>query len=72
MDDTQLDRIKKGDQLFSIDQQPYLQGYLAVSMLYGYIQWGLTLPQKPILTGPAVISADNVDTAIAGAAAGVR
>jgi simple sugar transport system substrate-binding protein len=72
MDDTQLERIKGGDQLFSIDQQPYLQGYLAVSMLSGYIQWGLTLPQKPILTGPAVISADNVDTAIAGAAAGVR
>jgi simple sugar transport system substrate-binding protein len=72
MDDTQLERIKNGDQLFSIDQQPYLQGYLAVSMLSGYIQWGLTLPQKPTLTGPAVISADNVDTAIAGAAAGVR
>jgi simple sugar transport system substrate-binding protein len=72
MDDTQLERVKNGDQLFCIDQQPYLQGYLAVSALYGYIQWGLELPQKPILTGPAVISADNVDTAIAGAAAGVR
>jgi simple sugar transport system substrate-binding protein len=72
MDDTQLGRIKKGDQLFSIDQQPYLQGYLAVSALYGYIRWGLELPQKPILTGPAVISKDNVESAIAGAAAGVR
>ena len=30
MDETQLDRIKEGKQLFSIDQQPYLQGYLAV------------------------------------------
>jgi simple sugar transport system substrate-binding protein len=72
MDDTQLGRIKKGDQLFSIDQQPYLQGYLAVSALYGYIRWGLELPQKPILTGPAVISKDNVESAIAGAKAGVR
>ena len=72
MDDTQLKRIKDGDQLFSIDQQPYLQGFLAVSMLYGYIEWGLDLPSRPTLTGPAVISADNVDTAIAGAAAGVR
>ena len=72
MDDTQLSRIKSGDQLFSIDQQPYLQGFLAVSMLYGYIEWGLELPTKPTLTGPAVISADNVDTAIAGAKAGVR
>ena len=72
MDDTQLDRIKKGEQLFSIDQQPYLQGYLAVSALYGYIKWGLELPQKPILTGPAIISEANVETAIAGSAAGVR
>ena len=29
---TQLERIKAGKQLFAIDQQPYLQGYLAVSM----------------------------------------
>jgi simple sugar transport system substrate-binding protein len=72
MDDEQLGRIKKGDQLFSIDQQPYMQGYLAVSALYGYIKWGLELPQKPILTGPAIISKDNVATAIAGSAAGVR
>lgn len=72
MDDTQLDRIKNDKQLFSIDQQPYMQGYLAVSALYAYIQWGLELPQRPILTGPAIINKDNVDTAIAGAAAGVR
>jgi simple sugar transport system substrate-binding protein len=72
MDTTQLDRIKGGTQLFSIDQQPYMQGYLAVSMAFGYVQYGLNLPQKPILTGPAIISKDNVDSAIAGAKAGVR
>jgi simple sugar transport system substrate-binding protein len=72
MDTTQLDRIKAGTQLFSIDQQPYMQGYLAVSALYAYIEWGIELPQKPILTGPAIISKDNVASAIAGAAAGVR
>ena len=72
MDDTQLDRIKNDKQLFSIDQQPYMQGFLAVSALYAYIQWGIELPQKPILTGPAIISKDNVETAIAGSAAGVR
>lgn len=72
LDPTQLDRIKGGTQLFAIDQQPYMQGYLAVSMLYDYINWGLELPQKPILTGPAIINADNVDTVLAGAEAGVR
>jgi simple sugar transport system substrate-binding protein len=72
MDENQLNRIKDGKQLFCIDQQPYMQGYLAVSMAYGYVQYGLDLPQRPILTGPAIISADNVDSAVAGAAAGVR
>ena len=72
MDENQLDRIKSGDELFCIDQQPYMQGYLAVSMAFGYVQYGLNLPQRPLLTGPAIINADNVDSAIAGAAAGVR
>jgi simple sugar transport system substrate-binding protein len=72
MDETQLNRIKDGDELFCIDQQPYMQGYLAVSTLFAYIQYGLELPQPPLLTGPPIISADNVDTAIAGAEAGVR
>jgi simple sugar transport system substrate-binding protein len=72
MDDKQLTRIKEGKQLFCIDQQPYLQGYLAVSQAYGYIAYGLKLPQSSLLTGPAVINADNVDQAIAGAKAGVR
>ncbi len=72
MDESQLNRIKAGKQLFSIDQQPYMQGYLSVSMAQGYIKYGLDLPQKPLLTGPAIISKDNVDSAIAGAKAGVR
>ena len=68
----QLKRIGAGTQLFAIDQQPYMQGYLAVSMLNGYSQWGLKLPQRPLLTGPAIISKDNIDTVVAGADAGVR
>ncbi len=72
LDENQLARISEGKQLFAIDQQPYMQGYLAVSMLNGYTQWGLNLPQRPILTGPAIISADNVDAVLSGAAAGVR
>ena len=72
VDDTQLSRIKSGKQLFSIDQQPYLQGYLAVSQAFGYGAYGLKLPQSPILTGPLVINAGNVQQALAGAQAGVR
>ena len=72
MDTTQLDRIQAGKQLFSIDQQPYMQGFLAVALANSYVKYGLKLPQNPILTGPAVISKDNVAAAIAGAKEGVR
>jgi simple sugar transport system substrate-binding protein len=72
MDETGLDRIKDGSQLFVIDQQPYLQGYIAVSLLNGFVNYGLDLPTKPILTGPGIVNKDNVDTTIAGAQAGAR
>jgi simple sugar transport system substrate-binding protein len=69
---TRLTRIKDGKQLFAIDQQPYLQGYLAVSLLNGFVNYGLDLPTKPVLTGPGIVSRDNVDATLAGAAAGAR
>jgi simple sugar transport system substrate-binding protein len=72
MDEATLQRIKGGTQLFAIDQQPYLQGYLAVSLLNGLVNFGLDLPTKPILTGPGIVSAANVDATLAGASAGVR
>ena len=72
MDETGLQRIKDGTQLFSIDQQPYLQGYLAVSLLNGFVNYGLDLPTKPVLTGPGIVDAANVDATMGGAAAGAR
>jgi ABC-type sugar transport system substrate-binding protein len=61
MNQTNLDRIKSGAQLFSIDQQPYLQGFLAVSLLDNHVNFGTELPTKPVLTGPAIVDASNVD-----------
>lgn len=72
MDPTNLQRIKDGTQQFCIDQQPYMQGYLAVSMLNGYVQYGLKVPTAPILTGPGIVDASNVAATMAGAAAGAR
>jgi simple sugar transport system substrate-binding protein len=72
IDPTNLQRIKAGTQLFCIDQQPYLQGYLAVSMLNAYVQYGLKVASTPILTGPGIVDASNVDATVAGAAAGAR
>lgn len=72
MDSTNLQRIKDGTQLFCIDQQPYMQGYLAVSMLNSYVKYGLRVPTNPILTGPGIVDGSNVEATIAGAAAGAR
>jgi simple sugar transport system substrate-binding protein len=67
-----LDRIKGGTQVFSIDQQPFAQGYYAVSNAFQLAAYGIYLPQSPLLTGPAIIDSANVDLAISGTAAGVR
>lgn len=67
-----LDRIKEGTQLFSIDQQPYLQSYLAVSLLASSIDFGTALPTNPVLTGPGIVDASNVEATLAGVAAGAR
>lgn len=72
MDDASLQRIKDGTQLFAIDQQPYLQGYLAVSLLNAHVKFGLDLPTKPVLTGPGIVDASNVDATLLGVAAGAR
>lgn len=72
MDETTLQRIKDGSQLFAIDQQPYLQGFLAVSLLNSYVNFGLDLPTKPILTGPGIVDTSNVDATLKGVAAGAR
>lgn len=72
MNTTVLDHIKSGKILFAVDQQPYLMGYLATAFLQQNIQYGIDLPMKPVFTGPGIVNAENVDAAIAGAAAGRR
>jgi len=72
MDETGLQRIKDGSQMFAVDQQPYLQGFLAVSLLNGFVSYGLDLPTRPVLTGPGIVDASNVDATLKGAAAGAR
>lgn len=72
MNQAGLDRIKGGTQLFSIDQQPYLQSYLAVSLLASHIDFGTDLPVFPVLTGPGIVDASNIDATLAGVAKGAR
>jgi simple sugar transport system substrate-binding protein len=53
--------IESGDILFSVDQQPYVQGYMAVTSLW------LNLTNRndiggggPVLTGPSVVDSSNI------------
>ncbi|MEU8587666.1 sugar ABC transporter substrate-binding protein [Streptomyces sp. NPDC048664] len=66
--------IKKGDIQFAVDQQPYLQGYLAVDSLWLYKNNGNYSGggEQPVLTGPAFVDKANVDTIAAFAAKGTR
>lgn len=70
--ETTLSRIKDGKQAFAIDQQPYLQSLLAVTLLASSIDFGTALPTAPVLTGPGIIDAGNVDATIAGVKVGAR
>lgn len=71
-DETILANIQSGTQLCAIDQQGYLQGYLAVSILNGYVNYGLTVPTREILTGPGIIDLSNVEATLAGVSEGTR
>jgi len=71
-DQSILNNIKQGTQACAIDQQGYLQGYLAVSILNGRVNYGLSVPTREILTGPGIVDAENVDATLAGVAAGTR
>lgn len=66
-----IDAIKAGTLLGTIDQQQYLQGYLAVEFLYFHKTRGFTLG-GPVLTGPAVIDSSNADLVAENVAAGYR
>ncbi len=67
-----LDRIEAGTQTMAIDQQPYLQGFLAVSTLFAHLAFGTEVVTEPVLTGPAIVDASNIGSALAGVALGAR
>lgn len=67
-----LDRIKGGTQGFAIDQQPYLQSLLAVTLLASAIDFGTDLPTAPLLTGPSIVDKSNIEATLTGVAKGAR
>ncbi|GHH91926.1 sugar ABC transporter substrate-binding protein [Streptomyces capillispiralis] len=65
-----VDAVRAGDVQFAVDQQPYLQGYLAVDALWLYRSNGNVSGGgvAPVLTGPAFVTKTNA-TAVSGFAA---
>jgi len=51
--------IKDGTVLVTISQQPYMQGFLPIQVLYHYVAYGIQ-PPPLIPTGPAVVDFDAV------------
>jgi simple sugar transport system substrate-binding protein len=57
-----VDAIKDGKVGWAIDQQPFVQGYLAIDSLWLYLNNGNVIGGgQPTLTGPAFIDKSNID-----------
>jgi len=67
-----LAQIDAGTQACAVDQQGYQQGYYAVSILNGYVNYGLNIPTREILTGPGVVDKANIKATMAGTKQGTR
>ncbi|WP_029112739.1 substrate-binding domain-containing protein [Mycobacterium sp. URHB0044] len=68
-----VDAINAGDVQWAVDQQPFLQGYLAVDSLWLYLTNGNIIGGgKPTLTGPAFIDKTNIDAVAEYAKNGTR
>ncbi len=67
-----LAQIDAGTQACAIDQQGYQQGFYAVSILNGYVNYGLSIATREILTGPGVVDAKNIKATLLGAKEGTR
>lgn len=72
MNEAGLSRIGDGSQAFAIDQQPYLQGLLATLLLASAIDFGTDLPTFPVLTGPGIVDASNIEATLIGVEKGAR
>jgi simple sugar transport system substrate-binding protein len=68
-----VEAIQAGDVVWAVDQQPFLQGYLAIDSLWLYINnKNLIGGGQPTLTGPSFIDQSNIDAVAELAKAGTR
>jgi simple sugar transport system substrate-binding protein len=68
-----VDAIQAGKVQWAVDQQPFLQGYLAIDSLWLYLNNRNTIGGgQPVLTGPAFIDKSNIDAIATYAKNGTR
>ncbi len=68
-----IDQIAQGKIQWAVDQQPYVEGYESVDMLWLYIKNGDTVGGGgPVLTGPFFVNKDNAAAVAKYAKAGTR
>ncbi|MEU9186756.1 substrate-binding domain-containing protein [Streptomyces sp. NPDC048484] len=74
LNDDIVKSVQSGDVQFAVDQQPYLQGYLAVDAFWLYETNGNFSGggEAPVLTGPAFVTKENVSSVAGFAADGTR
>ncbi len=65
--------IVDGKVIFTVDQQPWLQGYMSVDALWQNKLGGFKLGGgKPVLTGPAIVDKSNASDVLKFAQQGIR
>jgi simple sugar transport system substrate-binding protein len=65
--------LQDGSLGFAVDQQPYLQGYEAIDLLWLYRYNGDTLGGgQPVLTGPQIVTKDDASALLAYTKRGTR
>ena len=67
-----LEAIERGDMLFAIDSQQYMQGYLPIVLLTLYATNLNTIANPVLMTGPGFVTQENAAQVIELAAAGTR
>ncbi|MGQ5605477.1 substrate-binding domain-containing protein [Streptomyces sp. EKS3.2] len=74
LDEELIAAVERGDVRFAVDQQPYLQGYLAVDAFWLYRTNGNVSGGgvAPVLTGPAFVTRSDADAVAGFAADGTR
>lgn len=68
-----VNAIKSGNVQFAVDQQPYLQGYMAVDSLWLHKRNGTSIGGgRPVYSGPSFVDSSNVDSIADAAKEGLR